>query len=342
MATQVQPTTEPPVLTDGPVVDLLGGNLNSVIPPSSDPAAYGAHIRRGGVNVIHVTLGIYARDVEHMLDEFFDAFNLFEQMGDKLMLIERTADLHEAHSSGKLGIILGFQGLDWMRHNTKFVPIFHRLGLRVAALTYNEVNQLGSGCLEPEDNGLTLLGIRILRELRRAGIVLDLSHAGVRTSMEAIEQYDGPVMFTHSNADALTPNPRNLSDDQIKATAATGGVIGLASYAPFCHREDKDHLDVDDYLRHVEYVAELVGSEHVAIGSDITPQSKVKWENATKRMYPDMVGRYVLETEYVEGLHTHAEFPVIPEGLRKRGFSEDDIRGILGGNAIRVCEQIWG
>ena len=85
-----------------------------------------------------------------------------------------------------------------------------------------------------------------------------------------------------------------------------------------------------------------MGPEHAAIGSDVTPQSKVKWENATKRMYPDMVGRYVLETEYVEGLHTHAEFPAIPEGLRKRGYAEAEIRGILGGNMARVCQQIWG
>ena len=133
-----RPSDAPPVLTDGPVIDLLGGNLGSVIPPRDAPAAYGEHVRRGGVNVIHVTLGIYARDIEHLLDEFFDAFNLCDQMGDKLMLIERTADIHEAHASGKLGLILGFQGLDVLRHNTKFIPIFHRLGLRVAALTYTK------------------------------------------------------------------------------------------------------------------------------------------------------------------------------------------------------------
>ena len=175
------------------------------------------------------------------------------------------------------------------------------------------------------------------------GSSLDLSHAGVRTSLDAIEQYDGPVMFTHSNAHAVTPNPRNLTDDQIRAAAATGGVVGLASYAPVLP-PGRQRLTWTwrTIFRHIDYVCELVGPEHAAIGSDITPQSKVKWENATKRMYPDMVGRYVLETEYVEGLHTHAEFPAIPEGLRKRGYAEDEIRGILGGNAARVFERNLG
>ncbi len=334
-------SASPPVLTDGPVIDLLGGNLNSLIPPRSRPTDYGGVVLRGGVNCVHITLGIYARDIEHMLDEFFDAYNQFEQMGDKLLHVGRVADIHEARESGRLGVILGFQGLDIFRHNTKFLAIFHRLGLRIAELTYNESNMLGGGCLESSDDGLTLLGIRMVRELKRAGILLDLSHAGVKTSMDAIERYEGPVVFTHSNAYEVTANPRNLTDDQIKQAAATGGVIGLASYSPFCHVEGKDRLDLDDYFRHIEYVAELVGPEHVAIGSDMTPQSKLVWENATKRMYPDMVGPYILETEYVDGLETHADFPAIPDGLRRRGFSEDEILGILGGNFIRVCEQIW-
>ena len=131
MSTDTPPATPggtPPVLTDGPVIDLLGGNLNTVIPPSSAPAAYGDHVRRGGVNVIHVTLALYARDIEHQLDEFFDAFNLCDQMGDKLMLVERTADIHEAHVSGKLGLILGFQGLDVLRHKHAVHPHFSSAG----------------------------------------------------------------------------------------------------------------------------------------------------------------------------------------------------------------------
>ena len=330
-----------PVHTDGPVIDLLAGNLNSLIPPRSQPTDYGGLILRGGVNAIHITLGLYSRRIEELLDELFDAYNIFDQMGDKVLLVESVADLHESYESGRVGTILGVQGLEFIQDNTKFVPILHRLGIRIATLTYNEKNLLGNGCLEPRDEGLTFIGVRMVRELRRAGILLDLSHAGDKTSLDAIEAFDGPVAFTHSNAYELTPNPRNISDDLIKAAAASGGIVGLATFAAFCHRENKEKLDPEDYFRHIDYVAELVGTEHVAIGTDMTPQSKVKWENNTRRMYPELVGRYILETEYIEGLETHADFPAIPEELRKRGYSEAEIKAILGGNFIRVCEQVW-
>ena len=120
----------------------------------SQPTDYGGLILRGGVNAIHITLGLYSRRIEELLDELFDAYNIFDQMGDKVLLVESVADLHESYESGRVGTMLGVQGLEFIQDNTKFVPILHRLGIRIATLTYNEKNLLGNGCLEPPRRGI--------------------------------------------------------------------------------------------------------------------------------------------------------------------------------------------
>lgn len=322
------------------MIDMLGGAAGLLTPPATDPLAYGRKLVDGGLSAVNLTMGLYARDIKTVLVEFFDYQNLFADAPHALMHVKTAGDIHEARRSARLGIIQGVQGLHFIEDETAYIQILATLGLRVAALTYNESTQFGSGCLDPLDQGLTLLGRRAVRELNRCGILVDVSHAGERTSIEIADMSDKPVAATHSNARAVTPSGRNLTDEQIKAFAATGGVIGISPYSPFCGTDARPVLE--DVLRHFRYVADLVGPEYVAIGTDFFPHSKIKWENGTRRMYPEMVGPYVFETLYAEGLAGHGDLPNLPAALENAGFSKAEVEGICGGNALRVLEAAWG
>lgn len=342
MSAVLEPSTQSPHTRRAvPVIDLLGGTIATLNPPRGKPRAYGQKLMDAGIDAIAVTMGLYARDIRPILREFFDWQCLFEQMPDRVVHVRTAADLSEASASGRIGVILGVQGMHFIEEDTVFIPILAKLGLRIAALAYNEQTQFGSGCMERTDGGLTLLGQRAVEELNRSNILVDVTHASYRTSMETIEISTKPVVATHSNAYRLTPSPRNLKDDQIHAIAAGGGVIGVSPYSPFCARPDKPRPDVEDFLDHVCAIAELVGPAHVGIGTDFFPHTKVKWENSTGRMYQQMTGRFKFEDLYAAGLEEHEQFPAIPAGLERRGFSAADVQAILGGNAMRLFSAVW-
>jgi len=325
----------------GPIIDLLGGSLGSLGAPAGQPALYGEKQIQAKLDVIHVSVGTFMTSIEPVLSEVFDYQCLFRDMAHRIMAVRSIDDIKAAQERRLVGVIMGCQGLDFIGKNVRLLSIMARLGLRIASLTYNEQNYLGSGCMETEDRGLTLAGRKAVRELRENRILLDLSHVGYRTSMDAIALYGGPVVFTHSNADALTPCPRNIKDDQIRAAAATGGLVGVSPYSAFCRKAPGQRPNVNDFIDHLAYVANLVGVDHVAIGTDLFPHTKVKWENSTKRFYPEMVGDAVWETAYCEGFDNVAAFPSIPGILARRGFAPDDIRKIMGANVARVLGDAW-
>ncbi|MBF9233823.1 dipeptidase [Microvirga alba] len=328
-------------LKDFLVFDMLGGSLGTLGAPAGRPADYADGPLRAGIDVLHISIGTHVENIEPVLVELYDCLCLFDQMSHRALHVRSGADIETARQSGRVGVILGSQGLDYIGRETRLIMCLARLGLRCAALTYNEANALGSGCLEPTDHGLTLIGKRAVRELRHNGIALDLTHVGYRTSMDAMELYDGPAIFTHSNAYALTPNPRNIKDDQIRAAAATGGMVGVSPYSPFCHSPKSARPTVEDFANHIDYMVQLVGIDHVGIGTDLFPHTKVKWENGTKRNYPEMVGPYVWETVYSEGFDSQQKFETLPDLLARRGYTDADIRRIMGENAARVFAEAW-
>ncbi|MBF9235672.1 dipeptidase [Microvirga alba] len=324
------------------VVDLLGGSLQSLGAPGEHSSLYGEMQLSAGVDAIHVSVATFATSIEPFLNEMFDYMCLFRDMSHRIMQVRTVADILTAHESGKVGVIIATQGMDCIGRNLRLISVLSELGLKIASLTYNERNHLGSGCMEPDDGPLTLVGRGAVRELRHNRIALDLSHVGYRTSMEAMEYYDGPVLFTHSNAYTLTPTARNIKDDQIRAAAQTGGLVGLTPFSAMCRKTAGVRPTIDDYIDHMEYVISLIGVDHVAIGTDFFPHSTVKWANSTKRFYPDMIGELTWPTARSEGIDQVAKIVAIPDALEKRGFSKEDIRKIMGGNAVRVLRTIWG
>ena len=217
-------------------------------------------------------------------------------------------------------------------------------------LTYNFRNAFGDGCLEPEEAGLTLLGRDAVRIMNELGIAIDLSHVGQRTMLDAIEASSQPVLITHANARALANLERNKTDDIIKAVAEKGGVIGASIYGPMCWDQNPARKPtIDDYIRHLEYIATIAGFDHIAFGTDLATGASYqrmafershwrRWEgiNRFNRIFGEDI-----PSRYLADCNKHSDLPKVTEALVRRGWKEEQIRGYLGGNLKRVLDRIW-
>lgn len=266
----------------------------------------------------------------------------------EVMHIQRAEDFRLAKESGKLGIIFHFQGTAPLESSLEMVSVYQALGVRVVQLTYNARNYAGDGCDERVDGGLSDFGVKLVKALNRVGIAVDCSHASVQTSLDAIEVSEAPVLMTHSNAKTLCNSPRNLTDEQIRRVAASGGVIGVNGFPAFVSSKRRPSLD--DLLRHVDYMVDLVGINHVGIGLDFfLGQAGVIPPRQAKARYEALVasGRWKPDSYppppyyYPTGIDGPHGYPNLTRGLLERGFSEEDVTKILGQNLIRVFRQVW-
>lgn len=251
-------------------------------------------------------------------------------------LATTVADVRAAKGAGEVAVVLHLQGGAPIEDDLDLLDVYHRLGVRVVQLTYNYRNLLGDGCLETADGGLSAFGRRALRRLVELGIVIDVSHVGVRTSLDAIEAAEGPVVATHANARALCDSPRNLTDGQIRMLADSGGVIGLCAFPAFLTTGERPSLE--HLLDHAEYIAGLVGPEHVGVGLDFADEDEEDFD------YYGYDERYYPRPPWVfpKGIGGFGEFQNLRAGLEARGFSGSEVAGILGENFLRVFASVWG
>lgn len=253
---------------------------------------------------------------------------------DDYLLIETVDDVLRAKQQGKLGICFDIEGGTALEDDPKLVGAYYDLGVRWMLIAYNQTNKLGGGC-QDEDTGLTDFGRRVIDEMEAVGMVLCCSHTGYRTAREAIEYSKNPVIFSHSNPLAVHDHARNVPDDLIKAVAASGGVMSLNGVGIFLGAND---ASTQTFVRHVNYVADLVGEEHVGLGLDYVFDQEEAYEAIRKRpdLYPPDKG-YANGIELVEP----ERIPDIAEALIKSGWSERALRGFLGENNLRVAQQVW-
>jgi membrane dipeptidase len=300
-------------------------------------------VLKTGYNAVNWTVSAHADSTDAALNKIATFYWLRDAMPDKVTIVTSAADLEAPEHEGKLKIVMGFQGMEPISHQFHYVSIFHALGVRVMQLTYNEGNRLGAGCLEPDDRGLTHFGLQVVRELNRLRMLIDLSHVGVRSSLDAIAESAQPVIFSHSNARAVRENARNLTDEQIKACAERGGVIGIATFADFVGDTHQGQSTIEKFLDHICYVADKVGVDHVGIGTDImeaTGPKGIWWNANTKRRYPEVCGAMDEHMHGIKGFELWDEFGNATEGLLRRGFSEEDVRKIIGGNFLRTLKEV--
>jgi membrane dipeptidase len=245
-----------------------------------------------------------------------------------------TADIRRAHAEGKLAIGYDIEGMAPIQDELALISLFYDLGVRWMLIAYNRTNRIGGGCHDV-DPGLTDLGRAALDEMARVGMVACCSHTGYRTTLDVMRYSKNPVILSHSNPRALRDHPRNVPDEILDACARTGGVIGINGIGIFLGDND---TSTATFVRHVDYVARRVGVEHVGIGMDyVFDQEGLDHDlQKYKLTFPDGWG-------YDSGIRTKPpeELPEVTAGLLELGYSEDDVLAILGGNLMRVAEQVW-
>lgn len=301
--------------------------------------------RDSGINVFHIASGVGGRTQDEAYDNclaFVGRYNsIIANRADVFMRVDSAADLAAVHRSGRVGVLIGIQNSQHFRA-PEDVDLFHAMGQRVSQLTYNSRNKIGNGSTERVDGGISDFGASIIERMNRVGMAVDVSHSGDRTTLDACALSSKPVLFTHSNARALNPgHPRCKTDEAIQRMAASGGVMGITGVRNFV--KDKEPTTVEDYLDHFDHVRDLVGVEHLGIGSDIDLQGYDDMPaDAYEKLKANYKGSYAFRDriDIDEVAHPKRMFDVT-EGLIRRGYTDEDIRGILGGNFRRALGEIW-
>ena len=321
-------------------IDGLCGNIINPEPPEINGKTYLERLVESGVNVQSITLASPSAGFDTVLKEMYSYNNLFMYYPEKVMQIKSVEDIYEAHTSNKIGVIFSLQNASPIGSDFYKWTILSKLGLKICQLTYNEPNIFGYGCMSDVDNGLSFYGKQAVREMNRQGIVIDLSHVGEKTSLQAIEESSNPCIFSHSNSYSVTPTTRrNLSDTLIKAVSDTGGVVGLSSHAFLCHEKEGTQPTLEDYMVHFDYLLNLVGPDHIGIGTDIYEYyTKFYWETKTKLLYNSP---WFFETVFNRDLKRVDQYLNITRGLVAIGATDEEIKKILGLNFIRVFGQVW-
>lgn len=311
-------------------------------------------LRQANVSALNLTVQITDVEAgfETCLDDMASWLETIEPADSGWRLVLDADDILSARREGRIGVIMGWQNGRALEDKLDRLMLLHRLGLRVIQLTYNQRNFLADGCLEPEDGGLSALGNEAVRRMNEIGIAVDLSHCSDRTTIMAAEASTKPVLITHSCARAVANWERNRNDDAIKAVAASGGVIGVSIYGPIVWDGNPARRPtIDDFRRNLDHVVNLVGIEHVGLGTDQyqatdreaycgtldVAQDNI---NPAAAAYSDAFGHTYI-TRYPSDCETIADYPRITETLAHDGWAEADIRSFLGENFLRAFRAIW-
>ena len=256
---------------------------------------------------------------------------------DHFFPILEPDDMARAKEEERIGIMLGLEGAEPLEQDLGFLRCYFRLGMRVMNLTWHQRNQVADGVAEPSNSGLSNFGREVVREMNRLGILIDLSHLSPSGVKDVLQLSSQPVVASHSNAKAICPHQRNLDDESIKGIAEKGGVIGVAFLGRFVAEEN---ATLSDVLDHVDHIAKLAGPDHVSIGPDFTDNCADMIISARRVAGP---GQPVDDTSipYAQGVEEVNKLPNFTRGLVSRGYSDEEIRGILGENYLRLFREVY-
>jgi len=304
--------------------------------------------RRGGATAILPTVTGRIGDASSGFGEI-GGWHRYARERDDALIVRHAADIEQAKREDKLGLVLHCQGTALFEDRLDLVDAYAEAGLRVVQLCYNVANSFGDGASVDDDGGLKPLGRELVGRLNALRLVVDCAHTGERTSLHAVEASAAPVIISHANARGLHDNRRNVSDDLIRAVAASRGVIGTVGYPAFLTQGEQPTLDrfIDD----IAYKADLVGIEHTGLGIDYYEgQHPVAELEDAKTRYAERLAEGTWDARdyppppyiYPEGIETPETLPVLTHRLVARGFAEDDIQKVLGLNWLRVFGEVWG
>lgn len=271
--------------------------------------------------------------------------NKISERPDKYKIIRTTDDIDAAIKEDKLGLFFTHQGPALFNGDVDMVGLWRQLGYGYCLLAYNQRNAVGDGIFEKENAGLTAYGKQLIDAYNRYGMIVDVSHTGERTSLDAIERSRQPVISSHSGAKAIADYPRNLPDSVIKAVARSGGVCSLNVCGAYMDLSNPDIVTTDMVFKHIDYMADLVGIDHVGFGSDYIPNI-----NITCALIQSPVGAAVFPdggysaAAGAKGFPTPAPYQIVAalvDKMLEKGYSEKDCGKFLGGNMYRVMKKVW-
>jgi len=320
----------------------FGKNGRWMADPELFTAADFQPFKDSGINVIHPAVGLGGPNAFETALRWFASWNAFIANNDQFMIrIDSQADLNRVKKSGKLGVLLGLQNSDHFRTPAD-VDVFRGLGQRVSQLTYNSRNLIGNGATERRDEGISDFGAAIIEKMNQAGIAVDVSHCGDRTTLDAFDISKKPVLITHSNCRTLVPgHPRVKTDEAIKKVGEKGGVMGITGVRMFVKVDEP--TTIEHVLDHFDHVKKLIGPQHLGVGSDIDLYGYDSMPpEMNKQLRAGYKGSYAFREKIdVEGLNHPKRMFDLTEGLIRRKYSDTEIEGILGGNFKRVLSEIW-
>ena len=282
------------------------------------------------IDIVH-DLGMRLCDIDHQ---------------DFLVHCKRVEDIFEAKKAGKIAWVAVIEGAAPIENEIDRIDILYGLGIRQMGVTYSESNALGSGCREDNDGGLTQFGKKCVERMNKVGMLIDVSHCGPRTAYDAVMHSSKPIIASHVGAKGVWPTKRMASDELIRAVGEKNGVIGIEAAPHTTMSKTNMTHDIDSFMEHFEYVANMIGIDHVGFGVDCMYGDHVGLHHAfAAALSTGETGR--TQTEYQEVPYVkYLENPTeaswnIPRWLVKHGYSDEDIAKVLGGNAIRVLREVW-
>ena len=303
-------------------------------------------INEGGLSAIHVTI-CYHEDFQEMVQNVIDWNRRFESYSDMIFHGRTADDIRKAQKEGRTAIFFGFQNCSPIEDNIGLVEICHQLGVRFMQLTYNNQSLLATGCYEESDSGITRMGKQVIKEMNRVGLVVDMSHSAERSTLEAIEISERPIVITHANPAFWHPALRNKSNEVLKALGESGSMLGFSVYPH--HLKDGTNCTLESFSAMIADTAEIMGVQNIGIGTDLCqnqPDSVVEWMRN---------GTWTKERDFGEGSAGSAGFPDQPSwfrdnrdfsnialGLKDVGFSDDEVAAVMGNNWLNFFESSFG
>lgn len=293
-----------------------------------------ARYKAAGMTAVSLNVGFGEQGIEDHVRMIAHFRHWLSRHASDYLMASTADDIELARRTGRLAVLFDIEGMNAVADQPSLVQLYYELGVRWMLIAYNRSNRAGGGC-QDDDAGLTLFGKQVLDEMARVGMVACCSHTGYRTSRDVMAYSSRPVIFSHSNPLAVHDHPRNVPDDVLRACAATGGVVGVNGIGLFIASEGNL---IESFVRHIDYLVELIGFEHVGLGLDyVFDRSEIEALNAADpEGFPPELG-YGRKLEMVppEALEE------IVTRLTRLGYRDDQLRAILGGNLMRVARTVW-
>lgn len=304
--------------------------------------------RDGGTAAFNLTATRPGTDVEGSLDSISEMLGIVDANSDLVTIVRSVAEIHEAEASGHIGIIIGTQDSTFLDRDPQLLRAYKALGMRIFQPVYNSENRFGCGALVNPDTGLTEVGRDWVSLMNELGLLIDLSHSGHQTARDVLKASKQPVMFSHSNAQAIAMSPRNIPDDLAVAAAETGGTVGVTMWPPLLGIKERPTLD--DFCNHVHHYLNLVGEDHVAFGADLSEGTKTLEDwlalYGPDPVWPEVTGIlgswYTYENRATPGFETMNDAQNLIAALSKSGLSDRVVEKVMRGNLLRVFGEVWG